>query len=137
MKIMKFNEPSTILIERNCGDIFEVCLTIESVETNNYSGCFGGSHSMNYEVHSIEQLSDKAVRKIRKKQVRKIDPYSGLTDYSVVVDNGIQYLNYKGKRLPCQKKSVIVQNTEQSSGAEPFCEATITIQAVLKDTTDD
>ena len=52
--------------------------------------------------------------------------------YKIIIENGAQYLTFKGEKLPMQITSTITQNTEQSING--LCEATITVSAMLIDT---
>ena len=56
---------------------------------------------------------------------------NSLKDYEVRVDEGIQFLYYKGEKLPNQTKSVITQDTMDVNDREKLCTATITVRAIL------
>ena len=56
---------------------------------------------------------------------------NNLKDYEVRVDKGVQFLYYKGEKLPNQLKSVIVQDLEDVNSHESLCTATITVRAIL------
>lgn len=56
------------------------------------------------------------------------------SEYTVVIEDGVHFLYYKGEKLPNQVKSVIVQDVESdywldSKGHK--CKATITVIARL------
>lgn len=55
-------------------------------------------------------------------------------DYDVRVENGVQFLYYKGKKLPDQLKSVVVQDLDSINNGTKLAEVTITVLAILKDT---
>lgn len=55
--------------------------------------------------------------------------------YSVIVEDGKQFLCYEGEKLPFQLSSVVVQNMEHIEHKKVnMCEITITVLALLKDT---
>ena len=55
--------------------------------------------------------------------------------YTVGVEDGKQFLYYKGEKLPQQKSSVVVQNMKHIGAKKDraLCEVTITVNAILKD----
>lgn len=66
-----------------------------------------------------------------------MDKKETLEQYEVRVIGGVQFLYYKGEKLPCQTKSVVVQDmemVEMITGKASLCEVTITVKALLRDT---
>ena len=56
-------------------------------------------------------------------------------EYSVVIENGKQFLLYKGEKLPHQINTCVYQDVDMgNSGNGGLCQITITVFAKLKDT---
>ena len=55
-------------------------------------------------------------------------------DYSVKVKDGIQFLYYKGEKLPNQTKTEVVQDLDSINDGTKLATVTVTVLAILDDT---
>ena len=56
------------------------------------------------------------------------------TDYKLIVEDGKQFLTYKGEKLPNQLDSNIVQTLDDSRQGRALCKVTILVHAQLENT---
>ena len=55
-------------------------------------------------------------------------------DYTVHVENGVQYIYFKGDKLPHQRMTIVKQDTDMALGQPALCEIQFTVLGILKDT---
>ena len=53
--------------------------------------------------------------------------------YSVIIEDGKQFLCYKGEILPNQEETIVKQDASDAHDEPPICHITMTVVAVLRD----